>query len=574
MTKRLAKKFWTLDRTRADEGFSLIEVLAALTLLAIVTMGAVPLFISGIRSSLSSRVQTQAKNLSQERFELMRNLPYHVTSTTSTALAGCWTDPVSSNTAPGCDYKDLLDTYYRSAVFAATSTATGGFVASNASRSADEIAAGVNAPFYRYVISPVPNFQNGLFSQVVISQFLDRSRNLLALGSATFPASYNSQNSNNDLPPSGLLGVTVITKWTIGANAKKYVVFTQIGDAASQPTTLALQSQATALRVSSALDSTGLVQIQAEAGISRSDGSISNSASSSTYAQGGFAALVPGTRVDGKYTTASAPGGAPTSGGSSAAISLAAGSPTYGAVSLGASDVSNVTAGIVADQPSVPATGTPGSGTNLSTGTLLAASGAFNFTNGPGGSLLGMPLLANAPLVTAGGTAATGQTYLRAQSGAGHFAESGATATGVTANLLPTTFAPNGLVQVTMSNASLVCKTTGTTTTGTSSTYNLVVKYYTPLGYITLPTLTQLVPLTLPDPATILVNGLTTLGSYIKDWTVTTGAAVTASAAGNSVSANLNGVLHVNTQPTKVADPSSGISIDFAVLSCLAQDDR
>jgi len=529
-----------LNQLAASDGFSIIEVLAAVTLLGIVTIGILPLFISGLRTSLSARFETQAKNLAQERFDLMRNLPFHVASFTSTAPAGCWNDPLRSSPLNGavteCDYKDLLDTYYRSVTFAAASTSTGGYVATDAGRSADEVSEGIAAPFYRYVINPVPNFQSGLFSQVVVSQFMDASRNVIT------PAStYNSQDLNNDQPAAQLLGVTLITRWNVGTTAKKYVVFTQMGDAASLPTKLSLQAQATAIRLSTSSDPSAVEHIQLEAGISRSDGSISNATSASTYAQGGFVALVPGTRLDGKYATSSAPG-TTTSGGSAGYVGLTTGSPLYTAASLGASDVSNATAAIVADQPSVPGTGTPGAGTNLSTGSLLR-SGAANdltLTNGPVGTLTGLPLLTGPPVsakVSGSGSFADGLTYVKSQAGTGHYGESGAQAS------------------------------------GTASSFDVTVSHYTPVGYTVPLHITSLVPSALPDLTTSLgLDG--TLGTYIKSWSVASGATITPSASGDSVTASLNGVLHITTQNTKLGDDSSAVQMDFGVLSCTAQDDR
>jgi len=60
------------------EGYSLLEVLAALTVFSIVTLGIAPMLIFSIEGAGSSRGSNVAKNIAVEVMERARGLPYHV----------------------------------------------------------------------------------------------------------------------------------------------------------------------------------------------------------------------------------------------------------------------------------------------------------------------------------------------------------------------------------------------------------------------------------------------------------------------------------------------------------------
>ena len=140
-----------LRRRPADEGFSLVEVLVSMLIFAVITAGVVPLIVSSLQASVVSKMDTGAKNLSQQRFELVRNLP----SASSTTRA----DPTP---------RDVLDIYFPRT----TAPASGSVEARGTSPpSPDGRASLTTGPFYRtrWDIS----FNGGDYTQWVALQFLN-----------------------------------------------------------------------------------------------------------------------------------------------------------------------------------------------------------------------------------------------------------------------------------------------------------------------------------------------------------------------------------------------------------------
>ncbi|MGH2556314.1 MAG: type IV pilus modification PilV family protein, partial [Actinomycetota bacterium] len=70
-------------RHRSNEsGFTLVEVMAALVVFAIITLGIVPLMVSSIRASSLSRSYTKGKNVGIQAMERVRGLPYFISYNT------------------------------------------------------------------------------------------------------------------------------------------------------------------------------------------------------------------------------------------------------------------------------------------------------------------------------------------------------------------------------------------------------------------------------------------------------------------------------------------------------------
>src|SRR3954451_22491420 len=139
-------------RAGSDGGFTLVEIIVAIAVVSVAAAGAVPLLIVGMQAAATSRFNTQAKNIAQQRFESMRDLQFHV----------------DHQNGP---YVDLLDIYYTSR---STTTTTGN--RANETEKGHWVAGRPPAPapagpFYQVQVDAVPG-QTG-FSQTIDTQFLN-----------------------------------------------------------------------------------------------------------------------------------------------------------------------------------------------------------------------------------------------------------------------------------------------------------------------------------------------------------------------------------------------------------------
>ena len=62
---------------RREAGLTLVEMLIALALLAIVLLGIAPLFIASVKSNYSANEYTSIHNLARDRLEQLMNLPFN-----------------------------------------------------------------------------------------------------------------------------------------------------------------------------------------------------------------------------------------------------------------------------------------------------------------------------------------------------------------------------------------------------------------------------------------------------------------------------------------------------------------
>ena len=69
-------------RPTAEQGFSLVETLAALVVFGLITLGLVPLLAASIRGSNLSRTTTVGKNLAVEAMERVRGFPFYISYAT------------------------------------------------------------------------------------------------------------------------------------------------------------------------------------------------------------------------------------------------------------------------------------------------------------------------------------------------------------------------------------------------------------------------------------------------------------------------------------------------------------
>ena len=320
-------------RPRGEDGFTLVEVMVAFALLATVLVTTLPVLVNLLRSTAVTKSHTQAKNLSQERLDQLRSLRFHVDRQNGPFL-------------------DLLDIYYTNATSPATTTTVasgtgnlvGRYVATGGGTGGEP-----TAPYYRVTTGSIPGAER--FSQVITSQFLAADGS--PVPAARFQNIYDSQVVGRDQSPSLLLGVTVITTWTLGATTKSYRTYTRITDGRPQAPVIQSQSRAVAVDVTSnAADATTL---ELQAGVARLDGAQSSGSSVSGYVTGAVATRTGETTRTGLVTQFALPSRPVTTSGDGNDKRFGNGSNGCSWWAFGNNSTDNVTGDVSAGLPKAPA---------------------------------------------------------------------------------------------------------------------------------------------------------------------------------------------------------------------------
>lgn len=562
MSRRLLER---LRPHRGENGFTLIEVIVAISLLGIVAASLVPLLISTVRATTVAKMNTQARNLAQQRIESMRNLPYHVD-------------------AQNGSYVDLLDRYYRdlstpSATVSNDICSTRTYVPAGATVYANE----PTRPFYRCTINAVSGFP--LFSQIIDVQFLGASAGSSG-GAAQAPPSvvtpvstYNSQSTAPlDSPASNLVGVTLLTSWRTGSITHTDKIYTQIANQGAAAQTIDVQARVTAFRVTGTAPLSGSNRLVALVGPSVDiDGARYSGSTASVVASGALAESETLGRVPGASRSAAAPPDVTAAGASGTGASLDSGC-TYACFAT--SSVSNVGASVSSGLPAA------GTSSNPVTAQLTNSGGVtgygFEFRNGPDSATQSRLLLSGSLVRTVansnGTAAATASGYVGATSASPQGVTSSVSASASTMAIFPTTFAPNGVVQVALSSATAQCNVTVTGSTGTgtpaaSATYTI---QYLPQGsttYVDLPSNAVLSSIAVGPTGSTL-----RLSDYITS--VSRNAAVTSTQSNGRVAhSKYTAALQVRTTGVReasagVPDPDAQINVELGIMSCSAEDDR
>jgi prepilin-type N-terminal cleavage/methylation domain-containing protein len=556
-------------RARRDEGgFTLVEVIAAMGIFSIVAAAATAMFAAGLRASVMTKMDTTAKNLSQQRFEAVRNLPFHI-------------DQLAAGTNP----PDLLDTYY---VNNSGSAGRGvqGYVPAGATRwTADGDPA--TGAFYRYVQAAVPGYTQ--YKQYVATQFLNDS------GTAIAPTgTFNTQVYSQDVPPSATVGVGVTTFWTAAKVNKVHRTYTQITSGRPSPPSAVFQSRMTALRLSGGLSLGESLTLDIAA--LTSDGAKSTSVSSAMAARGATAAIAGGSSVSGVTTTAQAPPDSGALSGSAGPRTLTYNGNTY--ATFGSTSTAGVLAGTSTGQPLAASTGTPGQANLLGSGAgANVATFAIDSTAPARLALLATHAFV-ADAACGGGCSNVGVTGSANStvSGTTHSvnASSSATVRGTLA-LLPTTYAPNGLIRIKLTSATVSCSVTrtgsATPVAAAAVTYSGTVSYFAPTapgnvgGYVTVDVNSS--QLASPLTAALLSSTRVAtdsagqpiyLSDYFASWSSLYSASAAASktlgATGTTAAASVSGVIGVTTIPLREDDDTSAVGATVGLGSCDAEDYR
>ena len=559
-------------RPDAEGGFSLIEILVAITLLGLLGAAIVPLLITGLRASVIAKLDTGAKNLSQQRFELMRNLPFRIAY-----------DPAISTGV------DMLDTYYPNLTPPSGGFTTPGYVTTQARRPGEP----TTGAFYRAKFVQALGGTN--YTEYVASQFL--TPDTTPKVAVTPPVDY-STTTINDRAPSTLLGVTVVTEWVYGTKSKRLTVYSEISDVAPGPPLVSLQARATALRIASTVglgvDQTDLLL---ESGVLNIDGGLSSGANAAATATGGFASSTPGVRINGASLSRNAP---PDAAAASASDPNSHDLTWQGdlVARVPRSSVDSVAAKTSFGEPIAGTSTTPIKSTSLGTFDM-------RFTNMPNidNSKFGFdPTTYYIARQPAGASTQQAQStgYAGSVGGTAHSASVALTASTSVVEVLQTQFAPSGLVQMELTNSSLTCASNGTTASSTPA-YNARIRFLTYTYNALAPTLstnyawsawTALSSAQVSDPlATVNLtpgvggvpvgywNGeIRYLGEYVQGVSSLTAggltAATVASPDGNRMEARPSALVNLSTVPMRSGEPLSAVNVGLGALSCVAEDNR
>jgi prepilin-type N-terminal cleavage/methylation domain-containing protein len=570
-------------RRRGQGGFTLIEIMVAITLVAIAAGGSIPLLIVGMQAANNSKLQTQAKNLAQQRFESMRDLPFHV----------------DRQNGP---FVDLLDIYYTSISTTSVThtrageTEVGRWVSGGAASPAP------SGAFYQVTVDSISGYPS--FSQKIDTQFLTVTGN--ALAASTFTA-YDSQTEGRDQPPSLMVGVTVITTWNDHGSSRTYTSYTRISDSRGLTSALTTQGSAEFLRVSSAGSAGNALTVDlasADATGAQSTGSVAAADVRTLEAHD-----AAGTSYQGASAVATSPTGAvsqypatmPLAGWTSGT------NGSCGWVGAGPTQVTDVTAATASGLPKVPSdidTATPPAhqaAAQITSGSNTAC-GIFGFANQSTSYDPNLFLAADVPLVrinndSQNNVVVNSKAWVNATSAQAspHSVTSGANSSATKrvqvfpgAGFITDSL---GLVDILLTSSTIACSSTvssGSATQAATGSWSVTIDYWKATdtaGHgqrVSVPAYTwnsatgngSADPLAALDPASIVVyqNGSTVLhlSDYIDSWS--TARSITENP--NSGVHQLDGIVSLSTQQVRAGDLMSAVGLQVGNLSCVADDNR
>lgn len=552
----------------------MVEILVAISLFALLATAAVPLLVTALRASVVAKLDSGAKNISQQRFELMRNLPFRIAY-----------DPLVSSS------QDVLDIYYPNLTAASGAVTSEGLVTTQPRRSVEP----ATGPFYRKKF--VTTLAGVDYTQWVSTQFLVPDTK-----APIAPTSPYDAFSLNDLAPSTLLGVTVLTEWRAGTLSKQYSVYTELSDAPAAAQMLTIQGRVSALKVTSTVGASGDADLMMETGVVNLDGAISSGTTAAVSVNGGYASVTPGTQVHGAQLVAQAP---PDAGVLAPVTDSSSHDLYYGSdliARVPKTDAVNVLAKTAGSLPVVGSSGSPVSASTYGNNDLF-------FTNRPNLTDSALGIQSDTPVVKQPANGGTVQSmasaYASSAGGASHSGSVNLTAKTSVINILPTEFTKTygaALMQVQLISSSLACSSTGTTVTSTPA-YSAQVRYfkYTPsdplnplgggtVGYsswITLSSsqvsdpLASAVNLTVGPGGTMvgLNNGrVVYLGEYVQSLSSQTASSLAATKtmtqSGRGSETRIPSMVNLSTVPLRSGENLSSVKVQLGVMACTAEDNR
>lgn len=566
---------------RGEAGFTLLEVVIALSILSFAAAASLGFILAGLKGSLIAKADTVGRNLTQETLERLHNLPFHISADVSSS-------------------QDLLDLYYTNASGSGVGRGVTGYVPSSATRfTADGDPA--TGAFYR-TVSSVNGFSG--YTQYVDLQFITTD------GSVSDPLSgFDTSVVGNDRPAAYQVAAYVTTFWKQSGIQRKYTAYSQIAAGRPIAPKISLQLQMTALQVTGPL-ANGDGQLSLNLADLDLNGSLTNTSTATATMTGAWAELAGANRAYGATTTVAAP---PTqTAGSTQTVTSKTLSDSGNVVAQFAqSEVSGVNAGSTNAQPYV------GSSTSQVFARLDSNGSGQNsavFSNQPSNTHLGLTSdssIVQAPNAACNGcaeayaqgyAASTSSTTTHSATSAGsmYTGGGGSTLSAAIANaqaapitLFPTAANGNGLVQIALATASVSCSTGGSF--GASSTGTVNVSYQAYLRYIQYNALSNSYTwsswLSLnggaADPLASVNLGAQVgtdsaglpvyMSDYIASWSSLTSSGTT---IGTSIGTDQKptrgsySLLSINTQPLRSGDSASAVGVKLGAMSCVAEDYR
>ncbi|GEP36375.1 hypothetical protein NPS01_00380 [Nocardioides psychrotolerans] len=606
---------WTRSERPAargrDRGFTLIEVIVAIGLLGVLLAAVLPQLVSGIRANDLARTNTQAKGLAQAEVERMRNLPFHV--------------------APEAgDYIDVLDRYFRDLTTPTTPTSTTtcgsserwtvpaatwtGYVAATAPRCGWE----PSGALYRHVRTAAAGPSNPDLTGFVVVTHTRFLTNTTPATVVVPPTGYTSQVTGLATPPASQVAVTVTVFPTRGTSHTPVQSSTQIGRQDLVPSRMSSSVDVTAVEIG-----TGTVDqlpLTLSAGMVDLAASLSASSEARAALTSTLTGLGTGQQAGGAATSIQAPPDA-----TAPAASQGSGQLDASGCALVCWGSTGTSAARVVATDALPHAGSPT--TPLTAAVTDSSRGALALAGGAGASYrpsldLALPLVradtgtgVNAG-VSPACAASDGSGSLRVAAGgwlrttsptdpSPTLVEACGTAQSAPISVLPTTFAPDGVLRVRLVRASVRCAVAGGAHAPSATyDYSAVVRRWSPGGYVTIATITPGSTASLADldPQDMSLGTFGDLGDYVASWSSLTAADVARTQVAGAAALDLPGIVSILTQPVRsptaasesvafidgqpaptpvpperpveLADPTSAVSLTVGSLACSAEDAR
>lgn len=544
------------DRRDGDAGFSLVEIMIALTIFAIVAIATAPLLVGGLKAGRAAQLNLQGKALGQERLEQMRNLPFHVARQNG-------------------QYLDVLDLYFRDL------QPTGALAPADVCAARTYNAA---TSTYSCRIDALGADYSG-FSQVVEAKFLDFQRQTVVP-----PGGYNSQTAGVDSPVSTLLGVAVTTSWMQNGKTSRFTLRSQLANAQADESALRASLNLSALNITSNL--TGGDILQFEAGLISAEGSLTTGSTANLTVATAQAGRATGSSTSGAQLSLTAPPGVL----GTADVNEPNGQKLDGTCALvcfGKTEiVGNKDVTVQSGQPQISKPGSQVLSGLRRTGSNVFS--GFSYSNAAGPEINpDLRLIAGVPMVSAGDGSTIdvlhGQGFVDGAGTGSTAVRSGGSTRLNVLELFPTDFAPDGIVQIEL-DASLSCATGGGVGS-VSATWSGKVRRWEQTavaadgtaigGYQQVLLAPGGALLGNPTTLAVLRPSLTVAGSpnvmlsrWISSWSAMTDPATATTATGPRTIGTIDAVVSVLSAPTRASDPTSALNIAVGALSCVAEDNR